>query len=179
MAKVLNAVFGIGIAVVLYILVLLAIQAFYPEVRYEEFCNVSTMNMPELSGFEKCADNITVGECRTTILGGEKEQQQCSLDFDKANKAYNKNFFIIASILGSIIIIVAFFLMNIISISAGVACSGIVLVMWAFIRGWQSTNDKVKFVVGLIIAAIIITLAVLVNKRLAKEKEKKPSRKRK
>ena len=167
MAKVLNAVFGIGIAVVIYILMLLAIQAFYPEVRYTDFCNVSMMYPEPICGLEKCQDNITVGECRASMGAEEEARQNCALDFDKANKAYNKIFFIIASILGVITILVAFFLLNTVNISAGIACSGIVLIMYAFIRGWESTDDRLKFVVGLIIAIIVIVLTVIVNKKLA------------
>ena len=172
MAKVLGAVFAIGIAVVVYILVLLGIQAFYPAVSYADFCNQSEMYPVQISGFEKCPDNITVGECRVLVNAEEKELQKCWQDFNTANKAYNKNFFIIASILGVIMVLIAFFLLNIVNISAGIACAGIVLIMFAFIRGWPSTNDKVKFAVGLVITAIIITLTVFVNKKLTKKKRK-------
>jgi hypothetical protein len=41
MAKVMNAVFGIGIAVIIFIVVLLGIQAFYPEPKYDKYCNNS------------------------------------------------------------------------------------------------------------------------------------------
>jgi len=167
MAKILGVMFGIGIAVVLFILMLLAIQAFYPAVRYEDFCNDTEM-YSQLSGFEKCPDNITVSECKIQMAEEDKELEKCRQEFMGADKIYSKNFFIIASILGVIAILVAFFLLNIINISAGIAFSGIVLIIVAFVRGWQSTNDMVKFAVGLVIAAIVVTLAVLVNKKTGK-----------
>lgn len=170
MVKVLNVVFGIGIGVVVYILILLGIQAFYPEVNYEDFCN-STMYSEPMLDFAKCPDNMTVGECRYSIKTGNDEMNKCQQDFDAASKIYNRNFFIIASALGLMTIIVAFFLLNITNISAGVACSGIVLVMWAFMRGWQGTDNKLKFVVGLVIAVVVIVLGFVVNKKLAKTKK--------
>jgi hypothetical protein len=171
MVKVLNAVFGIGIAVVVYILILLGIQAFYPEARYEDYCNQSMYAQPVYTGYESCLDNITVGECRSLMKTDSvkvSEDQKCWEAYDTANKNYNKYYFIIASVLGVIVILTAFLLLNIINISAGVACAGIVLIMYAFIRSWASTDDMLKFVVGLIIAVIVILLAVLVNKKISK-----------
>jgi heme/copper-type cytochrome/quinol oxidase subunit 4 len=121
---------------------------------------------------------MTLGECRKQI--GEKganteEVAQCNEDYKAADKAYAKNFFIIASILGTIALIVAFYLflhvtsLTITNICAGIACSGIVMVLWAFMRGWESTDEKLKFVVGLIIAVIIIILTVKLNRRMDKK----------
>jgi hypothetical protein len=176
MSKVLNVVFGIGIAVVIYILVLLGIQAFYPAPQYQDFCNQTLSSTPYISGYDSCADNITVGTCRASMKVDNvynKEMQKCSTEFDNANKTYGKNLFIITSIIGVIIILIAFFLSSIASISAGITISGIVLIMFGFIRGWQGTDDRLKFVVGLIVAAIIIFLAIKVNKRTEKKITKK------
>ncbi|MBN1156008.1 hypothetical protein JXA85_00185 [Candidatus Woesearchaeota archaeon] len=169
MVKVLNAVFGIGIAVVVYIVVLLGIQAFYPEPEYESFCNETMDSRYEdpINTFMKCPDNITVGECRA--LMDEKSDDKCWDEYDEAEKVYSKNFFVIASILGVILVVIAFFLLNTTNISAGVACAGIVLILWAFMRGWESTDPKVKFITGMGIAAVVITLAVIVNKKLSKK----------
>jgi uncharacterized membrane protein len=175
MAKVLNGVFGIGIAVVVYILVLLGIQAFYPEPLYEDFCNQTMYAQP--MGFAKCTDNMTVGECRKNTDAYDKEMMACQKDYDKTMEIYNRNFFMISSILGLIIVIIAFFLMNLTNISAGVACSGIVLIMWAFMRGWRSTDNKLKFFIGLIIAIAVIVLAVIVNKKLSNTLNKKKKQK--
>lgn len=176
MSKVLSAVFGIGIAVVVYVSMLLGIQAFYPVPKYDDFCDEKTRYAEPFMGFERCADNITVGECRQKIGDREKEMRECQKNFDEADEVYSKNFFIIASILGVIALITAFFLLgitniSITNISAGLACSGIVMILWAFIRGWESTDDKLKFVVGLIITAIVVALTIKLNKK-ADTKEK-------
>ncbi|MEM4268290.1 MAG: hypothetical protein QXK37_05680 [Candidatus Woesearchaeota archaeon] len=173
MTKVLNVVFGIAVGVVVFVLALLGIQAFYPDVNYEDFCPQQYISEPRF-GFEICTDNITVGECRALISGRtlNTEQRNCEIEFNNAMKAYNKNFFIIASSLGVLIILVAFFL-TITSISAGIACSGIVLILSAFIRGWESTDDRLKFVVGIVITAIVTTLGVIVSKRKNRIENKK------
>ena len=80
----------------------------------------------------------------------------------------NKNFFIIGSILGVLVVVAAYFLLNLVNISAGIGMAGFVLILWAFMRSWESINDMLKFIVGLIIGAIVIALAVIVNKKLKK-----------
>ncbi|MBN2087345.1 hypothetical protein JW758_03280 [Candidatus Peregrinibacteria bacterium] len=178
MSKVLSAVFGIGIAVVVYVTLLLGIQAFYPAPVYEDFCNEDVRYAEPLMGYEGCTDSMTMKECREQIKTegpGKDEVQQCNEDFRKADESYSKNFFIIASVLGVIALIVSFSLfikivsLTVTNITAGVACSGIVMILWGFIRGWESTDDKLKFVVGLIIAAIVVTLTVILNKHTDKK----------
>lgn len=191
MIKVMNIVFGVGIAVIVFIVALLGIQAFYPEPQYEKYCNISIYSTPAVSTFTiyDCPDNMTVVDCRKLIYEKdmnspetkerEKEQIDCSTKYDEANRNYSKNFFLIASALGLITLIVSFFLLGIINISAGVASAGIVLIIVAFSRGWQGTNDVVKFVAGLIIGAVIVFLTLKINKRFSDKEENKKKRKRK
>jgi hypothetical protein len=171
MAKVLNAVFGIGIAVVIYIVVLLGIQAFYPPVEYNDYCNESLRIKPTMN-FNQCDENITVKECKEQINYKDypnEEFEKCQQEYNSARKNYDKNFFIISSIIGTIIILAAYFFLSLTNISAGIACSGIVLILWAFMRGWQNTNNMTKFIVSIVIAYIVIFLAVKVNKKLNKD----------
>ena len=168
MAKVLKAVFGIGIAVIVYIVVLLGIDAFYPEVDYEDFCNESLRYADPVFEFAKCPDNITVGECRSSLDFTSEERVECDKAFSLTSKEYNQRFFIIASVLGTIVLIVAYFLLSVTNISTGVASAGIVLIVWAFMRGWESTNSLTKFVVALVIAVVIVSLTVVVNKKLGR-----------
>ena len=181
--KVMNLVFGIGIAVIVFIVALLGIQAFYPEPKYEDFCNMSMYSFPAVSTFTiyDCPDNMTVVDCRKLIYeketnspeakSREKEQVTCSTEYDEASKNYNKTYFLIASILGLIGLIVSFFLLNNINISAGVASAGIVLIIVAFTRGWTETNDILKFVVGLIIGIVVVFLTVKINRKFSDREE--------
>lgn len=168
MAKVLNVVFGIGTAVVVFILILLAIQAIYPEVKYEDYCNVSAMSQP-IYFPDTCSENMTVGECRMLMKVPEQVDMQCQQDYDSASKSHNKSVFIIASIIGAILILAAFFMLTLTNISAGIMCSGIVLLIFAFSKGWNSADDILKLAIGAVIAALVIVLALVANKRLAKK----------
>jgi hypothetical protein len=183
MVKILNAVFGIGIAVIIFIVALLGIKTFYPEPQYGTYCNDSIFSTPAypIISIYDCPQNITVNECINfmsskgadplTQAARDKESVICSDSFNNATKSYNKTFFIIASALGLIAIIVAFFLLSIMSLSAGTAFAGIVLIVVAFVRGWNDSNDTLKFAIGLVIAVVVIFLALKINKKFSNEQE--------
>lgn len=181
MAKVMNFVFGVGIAVIVFIVALLGIQAFYPSPSYDKFCKPDYYTAPAkpTATIYDCPSNMTVSDCIQVIntaevnspeyKARELEMQQCSTKYSEATKNYGRTFLIVAVAIGLIALIVSFFLLGIVSISAGVASAGIVLIAVGFVRGWNGTNDIVKFVAGLIVAAIIVLLTLKINKRFGSE----------
>jgi hypothetical protein len=181
MAKVMNTVFGIGIAIILFIVVTLGVQVVYKAPVYEDFCNNSYYDKP-MSVYDStiCPDNMTVGVCNALV----KEKQTtldkqneyfilCQKDYMDADNVYGKNVFIINNIFGIIAVIASLFLFSMVNIAAGTAFAGLALILWGFMRGWQGTGDVLKFVVALIVAVLFIVFAVIVNKRYSKTSRKK------
>jgi len=179
--KVMNIVFGIGIAVILFIVVLLGTQVFYKAPVYEDFCNSSMYSPPvSIYGGVICADNMTVKDCNTLtkynqpILDKQNVYfNECQTKYDTASKIYGKNLFIINNVAGIIFVIASLFLFGMVNIAAGTAFAGLALIIYGFMRGWQGTGDTLKFIVALIVAALFVYFAVIVNKRYAKKGKKK------
>jgi len=174
--KVMNIVFGIGIAVILFIVVTLGVQVFYKAPVYDDFCNSSRYASPNpVYDSTICSENMTVKECNLLVkynqTVADKENlyfNECNQKFQDADKAYGKNLFIINNIIGIIFVIVSLFLFSMVNIAAGTAFAGLVLIIWGFMRGWTGTGDKLKFVVALIVAILFVVFAVVVNKRYSK-----------
>jgi hypothetical protein len=175
--KVMNVVFGIGIAIILFIVVTLGVQVFYKAPVYEDFCN-SSIYPSAVPVYDStiCPDNMTVKDCnllvkdkQTTLDKQNAYYTECNKKFQDADKIYGKNVFIINNIVGIIAIIVSLFLFSMINIAAGTAFSGLALIIWGFARGWQGTGDVLKFVVALIVAVLFVVFAVLVNRRYNKK----------
>jgi len=177
MAKVMNVVFGIGIAVILFIVVMLGTQVFYRESTWDSYnC---TYPKEFYTTMEICPDNISVLQCREMVKSAtvindadQKKFEECNNRFNNAQKIYGKNLFIINNIVGIILIVASLFLFSMINIAAGTAFSGLVLIVYGFMRGWQGTGDVLKFIVALIVAIIFIYFAVIINKRYSKSKRK-------
>jgi len=176
MANVMNTVFGIGVAVILFVMVLLGISVFYPSPNWSDY-NCTDYGMENI---QVCNPNITVGDCykiaaadsKDSAYAQQKSFDECNKTFEAANKIYGKNFFIIASIIGVIIVFLSmlffFKVPSMANISAGTALSGLVMIFTGFVRGWQGTNDKIKFFLAVIIAAMIIAFAVIVNRKYSR-----------
>jgi len=181
MAKVMNVVFGIGIAVLIFIVVMLGTQVFYPEPMYEDYCNISYYNKPiAIYDSTICPDNMTVGECnalvkekQSTLDVQSAEQEKCDKEYQDASKIYGKNLFVINNIAGIIAVVVSLFLFSMVNIAAGVSFAGLILIIYGFMRGWQGTGDILKFIVALVVTALFVVFAVKVNRRYQKENKKK------
>ena len=176
MAKVMNTVFGIGIAILIFIVALLGINVFYPRPDIADF-NCSDMRAEKVV---PCDKNLTVGECedimnQRIMAADNSEYEECYDRYDTARDAYDTDFFIITSILGFIAIIVSMFLFSMVNIAAGTAFSGLALITFGFMVGWQNTDDVVKFIISLIITTVVVGFAVIVNRRY----EKKPKKRKK
>lgn len=173
MAKVMNTVFGIGIAVILFIVVMLGTQVFYKEPTWDSYnC---TYPKEFYTTMEICPDNMTVLQCREMVKSGlaiNKESQtkfeECNTRFNNAQKVYGKNLFIINNVAGIILVIASLFLFSMINIAAGVSFAGLVLITYGFMRDWQGIGDVLKFIVALIVAVLFIVFAVFVNKKYNK-----------
>jgi uncharacterized protein (DUF983 family) len=170
MTKVMNVVFGIGIAVILFIVVMLGTQVFCKEPTWEDFnC---TSPQPIYTAMELCPDNITVLQCREMVNSKpvmnnltQAEFDRCNEEYRNSSNEYGKKLFIINNLAGVIAVIVSLFLFSMINIAAGTAFSGLALIVYGFIRGWQGTGDVPKFIVALIVATLFVTFAVVVNRR--------------
>lgn len=176
--KIMNVVFGIGIAVIIFIVVMLGTQVFYQEPVWEDYnC---TYPKEIYTTMEICPDNISVLQCREMVktqpfitTPDQTKFNECEKSFSEANKIYGKNLFIINTIVGIIAVIISLFLLSMVNISAGIAFSGLILIIYGFMRGWQGTGDVLKFIVALIVAGLFIVFAVMVNKRYSKEKKRR------
>ena len=180
MARVINAAFGIGIAVLIFIVVLLGIQVIYKEPKIENFNCTYPYDRPVYAyDISLCNENITVKECNVLIKEKQTDSEKIQAEYDKCwkeflevEKIYGRNVFLIANIAGIIAVIASLFLLSMINISAGIAFSGIALIFYGFVRGWQGVGDVLKFIVALIVAAMFIVFAVFINKKYEKEKVK-------
>lgn len=178
MVKIMNVAFGIGIAVIFFIVVLLGTQVFYPQPIYDSFnCTDNYVKPHEYRDLYSCNQTMTVAECQDWIKQGEetnideeKRIQECYKNFEDAQKRYGKNVFIINSILGIIFVLASLYLIKMINIAAGITFSGIALIFYGFIRGWQGTGDIIKFITGLIVAVLFVLLAFKLNKKESKTK---------
>ncbi|KKR10340.1 MAG: hypothetical protein UT37_C0003G0039 [Parcubacteria group bacterium GW2011_GWA2_39_18] len=177
--KIINGIIGVIIAVVLSLLLTLGIKVFYPEPEYprtEPFAKEAPYLNVTCQGSDKecIAEQKKVEEGRQAYY---KEQQKVQDEFEKTRKAYEHDLFIIANILGIIFFLAGMGLLSIyekigLNVVAGVLASGGFGIFYGYIRGWQGADDILKFIVGIVVAIMVVASAVVINNLVRKHNVK-------
>ena len=174
--KIVNIILGLGTAIILGSLINLGIRAFYPEPIAPDY---NTFVKPMMAPVPQCA--ATDKAC-LTLQTKEYADQQAQQDvfnqkekvYQDLMKVYNRDIFIIANIVGIIVFIVGFWLIFTTAIATqsvpiGIMIAGLWSIIYGYIRGWDSIDDRLKFFVGLIVAALVIGGSVWLIQRYQKK----------
>lgn len=153
--KVVNFVLGLATAVILGALINLGIRAFYPE-------PVAPM-YPNYPVAAPCATNDLPCQKQQTEVSNQQQAQWQSAEtaYEDAMKVYDRNLFIIANIVGILVFAVGFSLVIGASLASnavpvGLMLAGLWSIIYGYARGWGSVGDQIKFVIGLVIAVLVI-----------------------
>lgn len=161
--KVVNVVLAIGTLIILGALITLGIKTFYPEPVAPTYPNtypvVPTAQAPCASGDAAC-----IQQSEQAALQNQAAMDQYNAEeqtYTDALQIYNRNAFIIANVVGLIIFIVGFFLVLYGGLASngvpiGIMMAGLWGIIYGYGRGWNSVEDSWKFMVGLVVAVIVI-----------------------
>jgi heme/copper-type cytochrome/quinol oxidase subunit 4 len=168
--KIVNFVLGLATAIILGALINLGIKAFYPEPAYPSYPAYPIVAP------QQCASSDA------NCLGAQQQKQteiqnKYSDDlqaYQAAEQVYNRNIFIIANLIGIVIFAIGFWLVFISAIAArgvpiGIMVAGLWSIIYGYGRGWDSTNDQLKFFIGLVIALLVIGGSAWLMQRHAKK----------
>ncbi len=174
--KVVNVVLAIGTLIILGALITLGIKAFYPEPVSPDYSTIVKPALPYPQA--PCAANDV--QCKKELADYNAEQQAEQDAFNAAQKAYedamkvyNKNVFIAANIVGIVVFIAGFFTVLYGGLAGqgvpiGVMMAGLWSIIYGYMRGWGSTDDRLKFFIGLVVAVLVIGGSVWLMQRREK-----------
>lgn len=161
--KIINIVIGIATTIILGSLIVLGIRAFHPEPPQLDYSSY-IKPLPYIETSCEKTDTDCIAK-RDQYYKDQQAQQeifdQKQKEWEAAMKDYNRDVFLIANIIGIIVFIGGFlviFKTNIGSHGApiGMMLAGLWGIIYGYSRGWWSTNDQLKFFVGLVIAVLVI-----------------------
>jgi hypothetical protein len=159
--KVVNFVLGLATAVILAALIALGIAAFYPAPVAPSYPNTPVVApvVPCPSADAACIKNNAQIEAQQQAAQDQYNNAEAA--YENAMGIYNKNLFIIANIVGIIVFAVGFWLVFGITLASnavpiGIMLAGLWSIIYGYMRGWGSVDDRLKFFIGLVIAVLII-----------------------
>lgn len=166
--KIVNLVLGLGTAVIVGALIVLGIKAFYPEPKAPDYPAYTYPATPCATADVKCQDAQTLAQQKAQDEFNSQEDV-----YQAQMQVYDKNLFIIANIVGILVFIVGFLLVIYASLAGqgvpiGLMLAGFWSILYGYGRGWGSTDDQLKFFIGLVIALIVIGGSMWLMQRRAK-----------
>jgi hypothetical protein len=169
-SKIINGIVGVIIAVVLSMLLTLGIKVFYPEPQnpYENYISKPIAQVTCDKNDKQCIED------QQKVLDAQYEKEhQMQETYNNEMKAYERNLFIIANILGILFFLIGMGLLSIyekigMNVIAGILAAGGFGIFYGYIRGWQGADDKIKFGVGVLIAIMVVVSAIFINNLVRK-----------
>lgn len=149
----LKFIYTVFIGILLALFVGLGIAAFYEKPKIPDYPAPLKYTAPI---------NPDTPKDTTNSAKMEKEQQRYDSDFktyQQKSEEYNRNVSILTLIASIIILVISLTIFkNLPLISDGLLLGGIFVLLYSIVRGFQSDNDKFRFIVvaiGLVIALIL------------------------
>ena len=176
---------ALSIVVVLNLFFNYGTYTFYPPPQYDDFCTEETRKYYDnkesceaIGGEWAARDAYYRGDypVPARIIGSEEEPPTeycdttatCRKQYDEANSLYNRNVFVVLVVLGTISLVLGFFLVAVSAVSAGFLFGGLLSLFIGTTRYWSDMNDYIRFIVLGIVLAILIWLGY----RKLQDKEK-------
>lgn len=172
--KIKEVLLGIIIAVVFLMFCVFGTKLIYDTPQYERYCDYSNINYP--TAYDKT--NLSQAELQEQQEEYNKIYQECSEEYELANKNYSKNMFIISLVFGLLVIIICTIWVEINSISGGLMLGSIMFIIYGTSRYWNFMDDLLRFIVLGIALAILIYVAYWMNKRASKKENSKVNKKK-
>ena len=163
-----NIILGIIIAVVFVMFCAYGNDLVYKSPDYNDFCpaiyhDAQNQTTCEMQNGTWIAQNI---ECIKAPCpqGYCDYYSKCQPEFDKADKAYSKNMFLISIILGVIVISISAFFIDVESISSGVMFGSLMFIIYGTARYWRFMEGWGRFVILGIALAVLIYVGYRLKK---------------
>jgi len=174
MSKLKQVFLAIAIAIVFVFFVGFGILTFYKAPKYEDFCEDRYIKRPvpmPLKEPVNCTsmevDENLNNECKDKGYITPKYDENgcvesyycetCEKEYNDIRENYSRNVFIIATVIGVVVLIIGFAL-KIASVSSGLMGGGILAIMYGTIQYWTSLPDYGRFTIFGITLAILIWL---------------------
>ena len=154
-----NFIIGIIIAAVLSMLLVLGLRIFIPAPEYPRY---------DYAVKNPCLNLNNEPDCYQRQQEESRIKQEA---YEVKAKDYSGRIFIAANIMGLILLMVGIIIFSLglgTNIAAGIILSGGFGIIYGYTLGWSGSADAVKFVFGLVIAVLVITGGIMVNRMRAR-----------
>lgn len=166
-----NIVIGVIISFVFLLFAVYGTNLIYDSPEYQDYCNIRVPYIENITQ-ETCEQqNGTWFPQNIQCIKAPCPQgycdyySECQQEFDKADKSYSKNLFIVSIVFSLIVISAAAFLISVSSVSAGLMFGSLMYLIYGTARFWRFMNDWIRFIILGIALAILIYIGYKLSNR--------------
>lgn len=183
-----NLILGAIIAVIFVMFCAYGTNLAYKSPKYENFCNTTSMyrsDIPQKIMPQNCTNWQAMEVVRSNCYnqngfpiseydsnGCEKSItcSTCNQDFQKADEIYSKNLFIISIVIGVIVIIISFLMLQVPAVAGGLMLGSLFYILYGTARYWGFMNDWLRFIILGVALVVLIGIAYYAARRNIKRK---------
>lgn len=158
---------ALSILIVLNVFFNVGVQTFYDEPTYEDFCDEfqsqlydTPQSCEEAGGrwYREGAKAPPGSELR--IAGYCDTDFTCWNDFDASLSVYNRNVFVVLTVLGAAMVVLSIYLIVPSAVLSGLMYGGLVSILIGVMRYWSDMDDYLRFVVSGAILFVLIVVGI-------------------
>lgn len=169
-----NVVLGIAIVILTISVVAYGINVFYDSPEYEDYCG-ELRDVFQVDNQIECEAeggywNTEIKPIREVQNGWCDTNYECGEEYDIANEVYSRNLFVIALIVGIVILVVGGFLFSLEAVGAGLMGGGVGVILYGVGAYWRHSGDVLRFGLSLLGLVAVIYLTYWLNKKGSKKK---------
>lgn len=159
---------SLSILIVLNVFFNVGIATFYDEPTYEDYCPSKLWSVSyndaasceavggqwseNVDPYHPIEESKPVGYCNATFT--------CQEDYNTALGLYNRNVFILLTVLGAVSVIISFYLPISSAVLHGLMYGGVLSFLVGTMRYWSNMDDYLRFVVTGIVLIVLVGVGV-------------------
>lgn len=84
----------------------------------------------------------------------------CQMEFDDAISLYNRNVFVVLTVLGAFVVVLALYLQIPSAVLSGLMYGGVISILVGVMRYWSNMDDYLRFAVSGVILIVLIVVGI-------------------
>lgn len=154
---------GLALALVIVINVFfnVGLDTFYPTPDYDSTCGITeSKEVWTIGDQETCLNNGGTWNVEKDMAYCEDKYEDCWAEYETTRAPYDRNSFIVLTVLGAATLLVGLFVGMPMAVSNGLLYGGILSVLIGTMRYWPTMDDYFRFVVSGVVLVVLILVGI-------------------
>lgn len=152
---------ALALVIILNIFFNVGLDTFCPAPDYDEYCGSwERVDVWAIEDQEVCLSNGGTWNIEQDYAYCEDKYEDCWAAYDEARAPYDRNSFIVLTVLGTATLLLGLFVMMPMAVSNGLLYGGLLSVVIGTMRYWSNMDDYLRFIVSGVALVVLILVGI-------------------